>query len=81
MSLVVFVIVLIGCNEASCAVAPLEPGITYPTEPQCLAAMSRKMTALLNMASHEHAPGRGEIVCALYAVPPSRLAQEVGAAG
>ena len=76
MSLVLFVIVMIKCTAAECNVVPLQPGITYPTEQQCQSAMKRKMTSLQNIASREPPSYRGEIVCALYAVPKLRMVEK-----
>jgi hypothetical protein len=46
-----YVIAVMMCDGTGCTVRMPEPGITYPTEAQCLTALDRKGAMLLNAAT------------------------------
>jgi hypothetical protein len=52
-----YVIAVMMCDGTGCVVRMPEPGITYPTEEQCMTALDRKGAVLLNTAGSERAVG------------------------
>jgi hypothetical protein len=49
--LALYVIAVMMCDGTGCVIRMPEPGITYPTEEQCLTALDRKGAFLLNAAA------------------------------